>query len=86
MNLKDIEERVIRVVTKTLSGLESTPEKVTPESAFVEDLGADSLDLNELIMNLEEEFDIVITDEDAENITTVQGAINYIASVLKVTK
>lgn len=86
MNLKDIEERVIRVVTKTLSGLESTPEKVTPESAFVEDLGADSLDLNELIMNLEEEFEIDIPDEDAEKILTVQQAIDYIARVLEITE
>ena len=86
MNLKDIEGRVINLVTSTISSLESTPEKkITLKSAFVEDLGADSLDLTELVLYLEEEFRIEIPDEDAEKIMTVQQAINYIARVLEVT-
>ncbi len=53
-------------------------EKIIREAHFVDDLGADSLDTVELIMQLEEEFDIEIPDEDAENITTVGAAIDYI--------
>ena len=53
-------------------------EEVTPDASFVDDLGADSLDTVELVMALEEEFEIEIPDEDAEKITTVQQAINYI--------
>jgi len=52
--------------------------KVVPEASFVDDLGADSLDLVELIMAMEEGFDIEIPDEDAEKISTVQDAINYV--------
>ncbi len=53
-------------------------DKITPEASFVDDLGADSLDTVELIMQLEEEFGIEIPDEDAEKITTVQAAVDYI--------
>ena len=53
-------------------------EEVTPDASFVDDLGADSLDTVELVMALEEEFEIEIPDEDAEKITTVQQAIDYI--------
>jgi len=53
-------------------------EKVVPNASFVDDLGADSLDLVELIMAMEEGFDIEIPDEDAEKITTVQDAIDYV--------
>jgi acyl carrier protein len=53
-------------------------EKVTPETSFINDLGADSLDTVELVMELEEEFDISIPDEDAEKIQTVGEAIKYI--------
>jgi acyl carrier protein len=53
---------------------------ITPESAFVDDLGADSLDIVELVMALEEEFGISIPDEEAENIRTVGDAVNYITS------
>ncbi|MBF4102940.1 acyl carrier protein [Gallibacterium anatis] len=55
-------------------------EEVKPEASFVEDLGADSLDTVELVMALEEEFDIEIPDEEAEKITTVQSAIDYVQS------
>ena len=53
-------------------------ELVTLDASFVDDLGADSLDVVDLIMGIEEEFDIEIPDEDAENISTVQDAVNYI--------
>ncbi|AZR72749.1 acyl carrier protein [Anoxybacter fermentans] len=54
------------------------PEEVTLDASFLEDLGADSLDIVELIMAFEEEFDIEIPDEEAENISTVQDAVDYI--------
>ncbi|MGM0419362.1 MAG: acyl carrier protein [Bacillota bacterium] len=54
------------------------PDEVTPEASFIDDLGADSLDVVELVMALEEEFDIEIPDEDAEKIETVQNAIDYL--------
>ena len=56
------------------------PEKVKPEASFIDDLGADSLDIVELVMAMEEEFGIEIPDEDAEKITTVQNAIDYALS------
>lgn len=55
-------------------------EEVTPEASFIEDLGADSLDIVELIMALEEEYDMEIPDEDAEKIQTVQDVISYVGS------
>ena len=55
-------------------------DKVTPEARFVEDLGADSLETVELIMGLEDQFGISISDEDAEKIRTVQAAVDYIGS------
>jgi len=68
-------DRVKKVVVDQLDV--SAPE-VTPEASFVEDLGADSLDQVELVMALEEEFDIEIPDEDAATITTVKSAVDYI--------
>lgn len=68
---------VKQVVAEQLGVDES---EVTPEASFVDDLGADSLDLVELIMSLEEKFGIEIPDEDAEKIKTVQNAIDYIES------
>jgi len=59
------------------------PEEVTPNASFVEDLGADSLDTVELVMALEEKFDLEIPDEDAEKILTVQDAVNYIEAHMK---
>lgn len=73
--MSSIEERVIKMVAEQLGVKE---EDVKPESSFVEDLGADSLDTVELIMALEEEFDTEIPDEEAEKITTVQQAVDYI--------
>ena len=68
-------DRVKKVVVEQLDVSE---DEVTPNASFVEDLGADSLDVVELVMGLEEEFDIEIPDEDAEKIATVQDAISYI--------
>jgi acyl carrier protein len=62
--------------------LDVEPEKVTPDASFVEDLGADSLDVVELLMKIEEELDIEIPDEDAEKITTVADAVAYIETHL----
>jgi acyl carrier protein len=72
-----IEERVIRIVCDQMG---ATPDKVTPETSFINDLGADSLDTVELVMEFEDEFEISIPDEDAEKIQTVGAAINYIQS------
>lgn len=69
------EDRVKKIVCEQL-GVKD--EEVTNESSFVEDLGADSLDTVELVMALEEEFETEIPDEEAEKITTVQLAIDYI--------
>ena len=70
-----IEDRVRQIVANQLT---LKPEDVKPASAFVADLGADSLDTVELVMGFEEEFDIQIPDEEAEKIATVQDAIDYI--------
>ncbi|HLY22484.1 MAG TPA: acyl carrier protein [bacterium] len=70
-------DRVKAIVVEQL-GVDAA--QVTPQSKFVEDLGADSLDVVELVMALEEEFDIEIPDEDAEKIATVGEAIKYIES------
>ena len=73
--MSTIEERVKKIVAEQL-GVKS--EEVTNTASFVEDLGADSLDTVELVMALEEEFETEIPDEQAEKITTVQEAIDYI--------
>ncbi len=70
-----IEQEMIDIIVEQLS---VDKEKVVPGASFVDDLGADSLDLVELIMAMEEGFDIEIPDEDAEKITTVQHAIDYV--------
>jgi acyl carrier protein len=72
-----IEERVKQIIVEQLSVDERN---VTPEAKFVDDLGADSLDLVELVMALEEEYNTEISDEDAEKIQTVGDAIKYIQS------
>lgn len=73
--MSDIETRVKEIVVEQL-GVNS--EEVANESSFVDDLGADSLDTVELVMALEESFECEIPDEEAEKISTVQEAINYI--------
>ncbi|MBT3549162.1 MAG: acyl carrier protein [Gammaproteobacteria bacterium] len=78
--MSNIDERVKSIVVKQLSVKE---EDVKNESKFIDDLGADSLDTVELVMGLEEEFDTEIPDEEAEKITSVQEAIDYINKNLK---
>ena len=73
--MSTIEEQVKNIVAEQLGVKE---EEVTLEASFVDDLGADSLDTVELVMALEEEFETEIPDEDAEKITTVKQAIDYI--------
>jgi len=73
--MSNIEERVKKIVAEQLGVKE---EEVTNEASFIDDLGADSLDTVELVMALEEEFDCEIPDEQAEDITTVQQAIDYV--------
>jgi acyl carrier protein len=70
-----VEDKIKKIIAEKLS---VDIEEVVPEASFVDDLGADSLDLVELIMSMEEEFDIDISDEDAEKLVTVKDAINYI--------
>lgn len=71
----EIETRVKKIVVEQLGVKE---EEISPESSFVDDLGADSLDTVELVMALEEEFETEIPDEDAEKIITIKDAIQYI--------
>ncbi len=73
--MSNIEERVKKIIVEQLGVKE---EDVKNEASFVDDLGADSLDTVELVMALEEEFDTEIPDDEAEKITTVQSAIDYI--------
>ena len=70
-----VENKMIDIIVEQLS---VDSEKVVSGASFVDDLGADSLDLVELIMAMEEEFDVEIPDEEAEKITTVQDAINFV--------
>ena len=73
--LKKIEERVIEIVCEQMG---ASRDKITPETSFIQDLGADSLDTVELVMEFEDEFDLNIPDEDAEKIQTVGDAVTYI--------
>ena len=70
-----VEEKVKNIIAEQL-GVDM--ESVTPEASFIDDLGADSLDIVELVMTMEEEFDLEIPDEDAEKIKTVNDVVNYI--------
>ena len=81
--MSDIGERVKKIVVEHL-GVE--PEKVVDAASFIDDLGADSLDTVELVMAFEEEFGIEIPDEDAEKITRVKEAVEYIESHSKAKK
>ena len=76
----DITQKMIDIIVEQLN---VEKDKVVPGASFVDDLGADSLDLVELIMAMEEGFDIEIPDEDAEKISTVQDAIDYVAKLKK---
>ena len=69
------EDRVKEIIAKEL---EVEPKQLTPEAKFIEDLGADSLDIVELVMALEEEFGLDIPDEDADKLKTVGDAMNYL--------
>ena len=70
-----IEDKVKKVIAEKL---DIDPSEVVPEASLIDDLGADSLAIVELIMSMEEEFDIEVSDEDAENLKTVKNAIDYI--------
>jgi acyl carrier protein len=73
-----VADKMIDIIEEQLS---VDKEKIVPGASFVDDLGADSLDLVELIMAMEEEFDVEIPDEDAEKIVTVQDAIDYVDKI-----
>jgi len=73
--MSDVREKVKQVIVEQLS---VNPDEVTDDASFIEDLGADSLDIVELVMELEEQFGVDIPDEEAEKISTVGGAIKYI--------
>jgi len=77
--MADLVERIKKIICEQLDVAE---EDVVPSASFVDDLGADSLDQVELIMAMEEEFNVSITDEDAEKIVTVQNAIDYVQKAL----
>ena len=70
-----LEARVREIIVEQLG---VSAEEAVPQASFIEDLGADSLDIVELVMAMEEEFEVEIPDEEAENIKTVGDAINYI--------
>ncbi|MFB2578461.1 MULTISPECIES: acyl carrier protein [unclassified Acinetobacter] len=77
--MSDIEQRVKKAVAEQL-GLNA--DEIKNEASFMDDLGADSLDLVELVMAFENDFDITISDEDSNAITTVQSAIDYVTAKL----
>ena len=73
--MSSIEERVKKIIVEQLGVAD---DQVTPDASFVDDLGADSLDTVELVMALEEEFDVEIPDDQAENIATVKDAVGFV--------
>lgn len=77
--MDNILERVIDIVAEELA---VDRDEITEDSSFIEDLGADSLDVVELVMAFEEEFDVEIPDEDAEDIRTVEDAVSYLDDIL----
>ena len=78
--MSEVLERVRKIV---IDHLDADPDKVTEKASFIDDLEADSLDIVELVMAFEEEFEIEITDDSAENILTVGDAVAYIDGKLK---
>ncbi|EFK12129.1 acyl carrier protein [delta proteobacterium NaphS2] len=77
--MSTVDEKIVKIICEQLD----VPEKdVVPKASFVDDLGADSLDQVELIMAMEEEFDVSIPDEDAEKIATVKDAIDYVKAAV----
>ncbi len=80
MGIVEIKNRIVEIVASQL-GIEE--EDVTAEASVIDDLGADSLDVVELVMALEEEFDLEIPDEEAEKITNVQNIFDYMANALQ---
>lgn len=77
--MADVNEKIKSIIAEQLG---VKPEEVTPQASFIEDLGADSLDTVELVMALEEEFEIEIPDEDAEKMASVGDAVKYIEEKL----
>ncbi len=75
-----LEERVAGIIVEQLG---VSRDEVIPEASFIDDLGADSLDIVELVMAMEEEFDVEIPDEDAEKIQTIGAAIAYLKEKLE---
>jgi acyl carrier protein len=75
-----LEDRVAEIIVEQLG---VTREEVVPEASFIDDLGADSLDIVELVMAMEEEFDVEIPDEDAEKIQTIGSAVQYLKEKLE---
>ena len=71
----DLKQQIIKVIVEQL---QVEPDEVKPKASFIEDLGADSLDIVELVMAMEENFNLEIPDDEAEKIQTVQDAISYI--------
>ena len=80
MAIENVEAKVKEIVAEQLN-VEAA--ELEPSKSFINDLGADSLDIVELVMAMEEEFDVEIPDEDAEKIQTVGAAIDYIAEIMK---
>lgn len=70
-----VEDKVKKILA---ARLEIDPQEIQPDAEFINDLGADSLDIVELLMSLEDEFDLEVSDEEAEQIRTVQDAVNFI--------
>ena len=77
--MSEMESKVKQIIAEKLGVSE---DKVNPQASFVDDLGADSLDQVELIMAMEEEFDVSIPDEDAEKIATVKDAVDYVTKAM----
>ena len=78
--MENLEERVAEIIVEQLG---ATKEEIVPEASFIDDLGADSLDIVELVMAMEETFDIEIPDDDAEKIQTIGDAVSYLKEKLE---